>query len=117
MGSEVAKALHRQNKGARTFPWRVIGIAQQDKDLLMNDIVYRLCPPPAQKDWSWVKPGIGTEEWINGINLHGIDFKAGYILLCKYHIDFAADAGLDYVMLDAGWSDVNDLFKITWAWI
>ncbi|HMV11250.1 MAG TPA: glycoside hydrolase family 97 protein [Cyclobacteriaceae bacterium] len=103
-----------KTKGARTFPWRVIGIAQQDKDLLMNDIVYRLASPPAQKDWSWVKPGISTEEWINGINLHGIDFKAGYNTASyKYYIDFAADAGLDYVMLDAGWSDVNDLFKIT----
>lgn len=103
-----------RTKGSRTFPWRVIGIAQQDKDLLMNDMVYRLASPPVQKDWSWVKPGISTEEWINGINLHGIDFKAGYNTASyKYYIDFAADVGLDYVMLDAGWSDVNDLFKIT----
>lgn len=103
-----------RTKGSRTFPWRVIGIAQQDKDLLMNDLVYRLASPPNQKDWSWVKPGLSTEEWINGINLHGIDFKAGYNTASyRYYIDFAADIGLDYVMLDAGWSDVNDLFKIT----
>lgn len=103
-----------RTKGSRTFPWRVIGIAQQDKDLLMNDLVYRLASPPNQKDWSWVKPSLSTEEWINGINLHGIDFKAGYNTASyKYYIDFAADIGLDYVMLDAGWSDVNDLFKIT----
>jgi len=103
-----------KTKGARTFPWRVIGISQHDKDLLMNDMVYRLASPPAQKDWSWVKPGISTEEWINGINLHGIDFKAGYNTASyKYYIDFAADVGLDYVMLDAGWSDPDDLFKIT----
>ena len=101
-------------KGTRTFPWRVIGIAQHDKDLLMNDLVYRLASPPVQKDWSWVKPGISTEEWINGINLHGINFKAGYNTASyKYYIDFASDVGLDYVMLDAGWSDVDDLFKIT----
>ncbi len=103
-----------KTKGTRTFPWRVIGIAQQDKDLLMNDMVYRLASPPVQKDWSWVKPGISTEEWINGINLHSIDFKAGYNTSSyKYYIDFASEVGFDYVMLDAGWSDVNDLFKIT----
>lgn len=103
-----------KTNGIRAFPWRVIGISQQDKDLLLNDMVYRLASPPVQKDWSWVKPGISTEEWINGINLHGIDFKAGYNTASyKYYIDFAADVGLDYVMLDAGWSDPDDLFKIT----
>lgn len=103
-----------KTKGTRTFPWRVIGIAQNDKDLLMNDLVYRLASPPVQKDWSWVKPGLSTEEWINGVNLHGVDFKAGYNTASyKYYIDFASDVGMEYVMLDAGWSDPNDLFKIT----
>lgn len=108
------KAYIAKTTGTRPFPWRVIGIALQDKDLLMNDLVYRLASPPMEKDWSWVRPGISTEEWINGINLHGVDFKAGYNTASyKYYIDFAADVGLDYVMLDAGWSDVNDLLKIT----
>jgi len=101
-------------KGTRTLPWRVIGISQQDKELLMNDLVYRLASSPApNKDWSWVKPGISTEEWIIGNNLIDVDFKAGLnTQTYKYYIDFASATGMKYVMLDAGWSDADDLFKI-----
>jgi alpha-glucosidase len=103
-----------RTSGKRSFPWRVIAISQKDGDLLMNDLVFRLATPPAQKDWSWVLPGIGTDEWIIGINLRNVDFKAGINTeTYKYYIDFAKRFGFNYVMLDAGWSDNNDLFKIT----
>jgi alpha-glucosidase len=98
--------------GKRAFPWRVIGIAVNDADLLTNDLVYRLASPP-RGNFAWVKPGMSTEEWIVGINLHNVDFKAGLNTASyKYYIDFASKMGMQYVMLDAGWSDPNDLFKI-----
>lgn len=100
--------------GTRAFPWRVIVIAEKDSDLLMSDLVYRLASPPADTDWSWIKPGISTEEWICGSNLHQVGFQAGInTATYKYYIDFASRFGMQYVMLDAGWSDYNDLFKIT----
>ncbi|MEP6734758.1 MAG: glycoside hydrolase family 97 protein [Chryseolinea sp.] len=100
--------------GTRNFPWRVIGIAQHDGDLLINDLVYRLGKPPASSDWSWIKPGISTDEWICGINLHNVGFKAGINTeTYKYYVDFASRFGMQYVMLDAGWSDYDDLFKTT----
>jgi alpha-glucosidase len=103
-----------KTKGMRTFPWRVIALAEKDGDLLMNDLVYRLATPAPTQDWSWIKPGISTEEWIIGSNLHGVGFKTGFnTATYKYYIDFASRFGLQYVMLDAGWSDNNDLFKIT----
>ena len=103
-----------RTKGTRTFPWRVIVIAPTDGDLLVNDLVYRLAPDSDFPDFSWIKPGKSTEEWITGLNLYGVDFKAGLnTATYKYYIDFAARFGFEYVMLDAGWSDVNDLFKIT----
>ena len=103
-----------KTRGTRTFPWRVIALAEKDADLLMNDMVYRLATPSPIKDWSWIKPGISTEEGIIGSNLHSVDFKAGFnTATYKYYIDFASRFGLQYVMLDAGWSDNNDLFKIT----
>jgi alpha-glucosidase len=105
--------LARTN-GSRAFPWRVLVIAKTDADLILNDLVYRLGSPPRKTDWSWVKPGISTEEWICGINLYGVDFKAGInTATYKYYIDFASKFGMQYVMLDAGWSDYNDLLKIT----
>jgi alpha-glucosidase len=103
-----------KTKGTRTFPWRIIAIAPTDVDLLKNDLVYRLAPDPDFKDFSWIKPGKSTEEWITGLNLSNVDFIAGLNTeTYKYYIDFASRFGFEYVMLDAGWSDVNDLFKIT----
>jgi alpha-glucosidase len=103
-----------RTKGKRTFPWRIIAIAPSDADLLLNDIVYRLAPDPDFNDYTWIKPGKSTEEWITGSNLCKVDFETGVnTRTYKYYIDFAARFGFEYVMLDAGWSDVNDLFKIT----
>ena len=103
-----------KSEGRRTFPWRIIAIAPVDADLLTNDIVYRLAPDPVFTDFSWIKPGKSTEEWITGLNLYGVDFQSGLNTeTYKYYIDFAARFGFQYVMLDAGWSDVNDLFRIT----
>lgn len=100
--------------GSRTFPWRVIGIAPTDADLLINDLVYRLAPAPAFSDFSWINPGKSTEEWITALNLYDVDFEAGLnTTTYKYYIDFAHRFGFEYVMLDAGWSDVNNLFEIT----
>jgi alpha-glucosidase len=77
-------------------------------------MVYRLAPDPDFSDFKWIKPGKSTEEWITGRNLYGVDFEAGLNTeTYKYYIDFAERFGFEYVMLDAGWSDVNDLFRIT----
>lgn len=100
--------------GTRTYPWRVIGIAEKDEDLLLNDLVYRLATPAKAKDWSWVKPGMSTEEWICASNLRGVDFVSGInTATYKYYIDFTSAFGMPYVMLDAGWSENEDLLKIT----
>ena len=99
-----------RTKGTRNYPWRIIAIAPTDADLLKNDLVYRLAPDAGFSDFSWIKPGKSTEEWITGLNLYRVDFEAGLnTQTYKYYIDFAARFGFQYVMLDAGWSDVNCL--------
>lgn len=101
-------------RGTRSYPWRILAIAPSDTCLPGNDIVYRLAPNPQFSDFSWIKPGKSTEEWITGLNLYKVDFEAGHnTKTYKYYIDFASRFGFQYVMLDAGWSDVNDLFSIT----
>ena len=100
-------------KGSRSYPWRVLAIAAKDTELPGNDIVYRLASPSRVKDPSWIKPGKGTDEWIIGINLFNVPFKAGInTATYKYYIDFARQFGFDRIMMDAGWSDYKDLFKI-----
>ncbi len=102
-----------KTNGSRNFPWRVLLIAEQDKDLPGNDLVYRLATPTRIKDATWIHPGKCTDEWIVGINLFNVPFKTGVNTACyKYYIDFAKRFGFDRIMMDAGWSDYKDLFKI-----
>jgi len=102
-----------RTKGSRSLPWRVVAVAEQDKDLPGNDIVYRLGAPSKIADPSWIKPGKATDEWIIGINLFNVSFKSGVnTATYKYYIDFASRFGFDRIMMDAGWSDYKDLFKI-----
>ncbi|MEO7523812.1 MAG: glycoside hydrolase family 97 catalytic domain-containing protein, partial [Ferruginibacter sp.] len=99
--------------GTRSFPWRAFLIASEDKELPGNDLVYRLATPSKIGDASWVNPGNLTDEWITDINLFNVPFRAGLNTASyKFYIDFAKRFGFDRIMMDAGWSDNNNLFKI-----
>jgi alpha-glucosidase len=103
-----------KTEGPRSFPWRVMLIAREDKDLPANDLVYRLGSPTTIKDAAWIHPGKCTDEWIIDINLFNVPFRAGINTeTYKYYIDFAKRFGFDRIMMDAGWSDTRDLFKIS----
>jgi alpha-glucosidase len=52
-----------KTKGTRGFPWRVLMIAEEDRQLPSNDIVYRLASPSRIADPSWITPGKATDEW------------------------------------------------------
>jgi len=102
-----------RTKGTRTFPWRVFMISEKDSQLPSNDMVYRLGSPSRVANTQWIKPGKGTDEWIIGVNLFNIPFKAGVNTeTYKYYIDFAKRFGFERILMDAGWSDNTDLFKI-----
>ena len=100
-------------RGNRTYPWRVVAVADTDAGLVGHDLLYRLAGAPRIKDVSWIRPGKVAWDWWNANNLYGVDFKAG-INTASYrkYIDFAARNGLEYVILDEGWSDPADLFKL-----
>ena len=102
-----------RTKGTRDFPWRTILLARQDRDLPANDLVYRLAAPSKIPDAGWIHPGKCTDEWIIDINLFHVPFRSGInTATYKYYIDFAKRFGFDRIMLDAGWSDTRDLFRI-----
>ncbi|MGE5427645.1 MAG: glycoside hydrolase family 97 protein [Methylococcaceae bacterium] len=99
--------------GKRNFPWRVWIIAAQDKDLPVNDLIYKLAEPSKLTDVSWIHPGKCTDEWIINVNLFNVPFRSGInTATYKYYIDFAKQFGFERIMMDAGWSDNNNLFKI-----
>ncbi len=99
--------------GNRFFPWRVVAFAATDKDIIGNDIVYRLASPCRLDDTSWIKPGKVAWDWWNATNNKDVPFRSGVNTeTYKYYIDFAAKYGIEYIILDEGWSVPADLFKI-----
>ena len=102
--------------GEQAFPWRIISVSTEDIQMADNDMVYCLASPAdPTKDWSWVKPGKVAWDWWNDWNIDGVDFVSGINNdTYKHYIDFASANGIEYVILDEGWS-VNgaaDLFQV-----
>ena len=72
-------------------PWRVIMAAERPVDLINHtDLVLNLNTPCRMSDTSWIKPG---KVFRSG--LKQAEVMAG--------IDFAAERGIQYVHMDAGW--------------
>jgi alpha-glucosidase len=100
-------------RGKRTFPWRILGIARKDGDLLTNALVYLLARPSQLPDTSWIRPGKVAWDWWNANNVHGVDFKSGVNTdTYKYYVDFAARHGIEYVILDEGWYPLGNLLQV-----
>ena len=101
-----------KTRGTRDFPWRVLAIVPEDRQLIDTDIVYRLASETALEDTAWIKPGKVAWDWWNANNIYDVRFRAGVNTeTYKYFIDFAAENGLEYVILDEGWYELGDLMK------
>jgi alpha-glucosidase len=100
-------------KGTRTYPWRIIGVAENDADLITNQLVYLLAQPSQVSDTSWIKPGKVAWDWYNANNIYGVNFKSGInTATYKYYIDFASRYGLEYIILDEGWYKLGNLLQV-----
>ena len=63
--------------------------------------MWLLAAPAADTDWEWVKPGLVSWDWWNGMRLSGVDFRAGRNTESyRYYIDFAAKYGVPYIIMD-----------------
>lgn len=99
-------------KGTRNFPWRIVVISENDKDLANNDMVQRLSEPSKIKDVSWIKPGKVAWDWWNDWNIYNVNFQAGINTeTYKYYIDFASKNKVEYVVLDEGWSVETNIME------
>jgi len=94
-----------ETNGKRAFPWRLMIINEDDRSLLENNLVYQLSSPSVEGDKSWIKPGRISWDWWSTLNVYDVDFEAGVnTRTYKYFINFAAKYGLEYILLDEGWS-------------
>jgi alpha-glucosidase len=110
---EVYAGYIAETKGARTFPWRILAIAENDAGLVTNQLSYLLAEPCKIEDPSWIKPGKVAWDWWNDWNIYGVDFESGVNTdTYKYYIDFASANGIEYIIMDEGWYKLGDLMAV-----
>lgn len=99
--------------GARSFPWRIFAISESDAGLLNNQLSWILSDENQIENPEWIKPGKVAWDWWNNLNIYGVDFEAGVNTeTYKYFIDFAAQYGIEYIILDEGWYKLGDLLSV-----
>lgn len=87
---------------ALSSPWRVVMVADQPGKLIESTLLTSL-NPPAEGDFSWVKPGKTAWDWWNGPLLASVPNAGTNTATSKGFIDFAAEHDLPYMMIDDGW--------------
>jgi hypothetical protein len=93
-----------------TMPWRVIIMSRTPAAIVESGMITNLNPPCAIGDTSWIKPGrVSWEWWKHQVRVRDYELN-------KTYIDFAADMGWEYCLIDANWNemkggDVRDLVK------
>ncbi len=84
-------------------PWRVVMIGDTPGALTASTLIPQLAAPSRIKDTSWIKPGKAAWDWWNGWSVNapnpGVNTDS-----YKAYIDFAKEAGLEYILIDEGWS-------------
>jgi alpha-glucosidase len=83
--------------------WRVLAIADNPDRLIESTLQYDLNPPSRVEDTSWIHAGKASWNWwVNDVDAEG---KPAYTTTnMEHYVDFAAQSGFRYMMLDAGWS-------------
>ena len=90
--------------------WRVILLGDTPGALVESNLFTDLNPPNRVADTNWIHPGKASWNWWNG-DL-GPDGQSAYTTKnMEYYVDFAAESGFPYMMLDAGWSG-GDIMKM-----
>jgi alpha-glucosidase len=92
----------------RHSPWRTLIIARQPGRLIESDLVLNLASPCVLADTTWVKPGIASWDWWSQVTRPS---TATY----REFIEFSAEMGWPYALLDAGWSSRNSILQASAA--
>ncbi len=83
-------------QGTFHTPWRVAVIADDLEGIANSSLITDL-NPSADGDFSWVKPGGSVWSWWSTA-ADGIDYDQ-----MRDYIDFAANCGMPYCLVDYGW--------------
>lgn len=82
-------------------PWRFIVVSTQIGEVLESNMVNVLSPPNTVDDVSWIKSGRASWSWWSD-NPSPRDYDK-----LKHFVDFAADMGWEYSLVDANWNEME----------
>lgn len=90
-------------------PWRFVMLGDKAIDLIKSNLVYNLSDPCKIENPDWIKAGKVAWDWWNDQKVVDRSFKKGMNNeTMKYFIDFASEAALEYMLIDAGWYGAAD---------
>jgi alpha-glucosidase len=91
--------------------WRVLLVGDKPGRLIESNVITSLNPETTMKDTSWIHPGRASWDWWSGSI--GPDGKPAFTTATmKYYVDFAAQSGFEYMLVDAGWSPMDDITRM-----
>jgi len=103
-GNTLTCCSNNKSAGGSVTPWRTITIADRPGGLIESSLIVNLNKPSEIKETAWVRPGKTMWDWRN----HGAHADDGFeygLNTESYirYIDFAAEYGVEYVLIDAEW--------------
>lgn len=84
-------------------PWRVVMLADKVGQLIDSNLITTLSTPSRIEDTSWIKPGMTSWDWWSGPVIARLPGKRTSTEVAKALIDFSAENGWPYAMIDEGW--------------
>ncbi|NLS27169.1 Retaining alpha-galactosidase [Sphingomonas sp. S2M10] len=96
-------AVHTRIGSPIVTPWRVVMLADQLGKLHESTLLTNLATPSRIEDTSWIQPGLTSWDWWNGPVLAKLPGQRTTTAVAKAFIDFAAESGFPYTMIDEGW--------------
>ena len=105
LATDTSSIIAVKGKAPMQTPWRMIMIGNSPGDFITSNLLSNLNDPIAIDDPSWITPGISAWDWWWS-NKYGpeVDFEIGpNTQTMKYYIDFAAEMGWEYQLVDWLW--------------
>jgi len=84
------------------LPWRFILPSEDLGDIAESNMVFHLAEPSRIEDTSWIRPGVAAWSWLSDHD------SSRNLDTLKLFIDFAAEMGWPYSLVDANWNLISD---------
>ena len=96
-------AVHTRVGSPIITPWRVVMLGDRPGALIDSTLLTSLSTPSRIEDTSWIKPGLASWDWWSGPVIAKYPGKRTSTEVATALIDFSAEQGLAYAMIDEGW--------------